>query len=325
MVIVMHAPMPGEGALTHGPFLVLGSYFTSPCVPLFFMISGALLLPCREVEPATTYVKKRIGKVLGPTIFFSFFYILLNISDGWNVGTLVTNLFSIPFSAQGHGILWFMYTLSGLYLLVPIISPWLRQTSKHEIELYLALWFITLLYPYIGLILKVDTGNTGLLYYFTGYVGYFLLGHYMSRYSLSFKWLLPMLVLVLPLPIFNKVLGWNLDYYSALWYLSAPVAVMTTAWFGAVKILLEKAQMKGLLLKLLMIISNLSFGIYLIHIFVMRTLLWNCSIIQTISNYYLQTLVVVLLTFLGSFAVCYIISRLPLSQYIIGFTTRSKK
>ena len=130
----MHAPIPGEGALAHGPFLVLSSYLTSPCVPLFFMVSGALLLPCKEGVTANSYIKKRIGKIVGPTICFSIFYIMLNCSE-LSVKEGVTDLFSIPFTAQGHGILWFMYTLAGLYLLVPIVSPWLRNASKYEIEI----------------------------------------------------------------------------------------------------------------------------------------------------------------------------------------------
>ena len=73
MVIVMHAPISGDGAMTHGPFLV----FTS--VPLFFMVSGALLLPCREGITARAYLAKRIGKIVGPTVCFSLFYIVLNI------------------------------------------------------------------------------------------------------------------------------------------------------------------------------------------------------------------------------------------------------
>lgn len=73
MVIIMHSPIPGERALAHGPFLTLSSYLTSPCVPLFFMISGALLLPRKEGITTFQYIRKRIGKILGPTICFSFF------------------------------------------------------------------------------------------------------------------------------------------------------------------------------------------------------------------------------------------------------------
>lgn len=79
MVIVMHAPISGDGAMTHGPFLVFTSYLTAPCVPLFFMVSGALLLPCREGITARAYLAKRIGKIVGPTVCFSSFYIVLNI------------------------------------------------------------------------------------------------------------------------------------------------------------------------------------------------------------------------------------------------------
>ena len=45
MVICMHAPYPKEGA--NGLFLSTLSYFTAPCIGLFFMVSGALLLPVR--------------------------------------------------------------------------------------------------------------------------------------------------------------------------------------------------------------------------------------------------------------------------------------
>lgn len=332
MVIVMHAPISGDGAMTHGPFLVFASYLTAPCVPLFFMVSGALLLPCREGTTARAYLAKRIGKIAGPTVCFSLFYIALNISQMEMGGkTIVLSLLSIPFSAQGHGILWFMYTLMGLYLLVPILSPWIRRASKREIELYLVLWFVTLLYPYIGLLLQCNTGNTGVLYYFSGYVGYFLLGHYLSRNMLPLKVLLSVSLFVLPLPLFNKLLGWELDFYTAFWYLSAPVAILTASCFCCIKrcfstVAIESASMRwSPLTKALTVVSNLSFGIYLVHIFVMRTLLWNWSFIQSIKNYCLQTFVVIVFTFMGALAIVYLLSRLPFSQYIIGYTVRRKE
>lgn len=79
------------------------------------------------------------------------------------------------------------------------------------------------------------------------------------------------------------------------------------------------------LLGFITMVSNLSFGIYLIHIFVMRTLLYEWSVIQGFDNYYIQTFVVVVLTCIGSFVSYYIISKLPLSQYIIGYTVHKKK
>jgi len=182
-----------------------------------------------------------------------------------------------------------------------------------------------LLYPYIGLVLKVNTGDTGVLYYFTGYAGYFLLGHYMSRYTLPLRYLLFAVALVLPLPVLNKIFEWKLDFYSAFWYLSASVAIMTTAWFASIKAMFEKKMIRKTWVNCITTISNLSFGIYLVHIFVMRTLLYKWSLIQGIDNYYLQTSIVVILTFIGSLFICYVISKLPMSQYIIGYTVRNKK
>lgn len=43
MVVFMHSPMPSEKAISIFNFGI--SYFTSPCVPMFFAISGALILP----------------------------------------------------------------------------------------------------------------------------------------------------------------------------------------------------------------------------------------------------------------------------------------
>lgn len=320
MVIMMHSPIPGNGALVHGPFLTLSSYLTSPCVPLFFMVSGALLLPCADRITTSQYITKRIGKILGPTICFSIFYISLKINY-INKKDLIQNILSIPFSAQGHSILWFMYTLTGLYLLIPIISPWIKNASKKEIKFYLLLWFVTMLYPYIGLILRINDNETNILYYFAGYAGYFLLGYYLNRYPVSLKLLFPLAILMLPLPLLNKVFSWNLDFYSAFWYLSAPVAIITATWFVGIKRLCETFVFNIRL----SIISNLSFGIYLIHIFIMRTLLWNWSVITEIPNYYLQTVIIAVFTFVGSYVVCRIISYIPYSQYIIGYTEKRQR
>lgn len=66
-------------------------------------------------------------------------------------------------------------------------------------------------------------------------------------------------------------------------------------------------------------ISNLTFGIYFIHIFIMRYILWHCDFIQSIESYILQTAVITVLTFVFSMLCCYIISMIPGAQYIIGY------
>ena len=173
--------------------------------------------------------------------------------------------------------------------------------------------------------LGVNTSETGVLYYFTGYVGYFLLGYYLNTVVIkNSRWVCFLGIAMFPLPLLNKILGWDLDFYKVFWYLSAPVAIMATSWFIGIKCLCAQKRLSRVVVSVLEQTNNLSFGIYLIHIFVMRTLFWNWSMIQAIGNYYFQTLVVAVLTFVGSYVICYLIAYLPFSQYIIGYSIWKK-
>lgn len=147
MVVLMHSPVPsGQGS---GIFLSTLSYLTMPCIGIFFAISGALLLPVSTPpHQSGKWLRKRLVKVIVPALFWTFFYLIIS-GKIW-AASLCENLvtfFSIPFSVQGHGILWFMYTLVGLYVLAPVISPWLEKADEKALRYYLLLWIVTLCYP----------------------------------------------------------------------------------------------------------------------------------------------------------------------------------
>lgn len=316
MIICMHAPMPNLNA--NGIILSTISYFTAPGLCLFFVISGSLLLPIKT--DTTTFLKRRLGKVIMPTLVFTILYIILNCINGEQQNILRT-ICSIPFSAQGHGVLWFMYTLIGLYLVAPIISKWLDSASKREVELYLLLWVITLCFPILKLFVGINEGNTGVLYYFSGYIGYFILGYYLKKYpeSISLKKLMIPDIIAIIAPIAFKVMHIEIDFYSMFWYLSIFVALLCTTIY----VLISKIKIKkGGIVEL---ISNLSFGIYLIHIAVMRFFIWELDFIININNYILQWIMVVGLTFIISCSIAYVISLLPFGDYIIGYKKQNIK
>ena len=66
-------------------------------------------------------------------------------------------------------------------------------------------------------------------------------------------------------------------------------------------------------------LSRLSFGIYLVHIFVMRYLLWNYEPVRAVGFYILQTGIITVLTFALSAIACWLISFLPGARYLIGY------
>ena len=72
-------------------------------------------------------------------------------------------------------------------------------------------------------------------------------------------------------------------------------------------------------------IADKTFGIYLIHIAVMRFFIWELDFIININNYILQWIMVVGLTFIISCSIAYVISLLPFGDYIIGYKKQNRK
>ena len=320
MIVAMHAPLTGSES--DGLFLSSLSYLTASGIGLFFMVSGALLLPV--TENTKKFIKKRFTKIAIPTLVWTFFYLCCNV---WlkNEPLTLRPLLSIPFSAQGNPVLWFIYTLLGLYLLAPILSRWLAVVGRKELEFYLCLWIICLCYQLFAKIADVNTSTTGILYYFSGYLGYFVLGYYCRTYPdrLSFRWLLPAMIIAIAIPVACKLLYMEVDFYSMFWYLSIFVAVQCVFWWKVIEHFSNK-WMNGKESPVIAEISKLTFGIYLVHIFIMRYLLWKWDFILGIHPYWFQTTVIIILTFTGSLAVSYAISLLPFSKYLIGYDKNYK-
>lgn len=316
MVVCMHSPIPCGGGNNRGPFLAALSYFTAPCIGLFFMISGALLLPVKY--DYINFIKKRFGKVIWPTITWTAIYVSVKCGHSLSFD-LITTILSIPFSAQGNGVLWFMYTLIGLYLLAPILSAWVEKCKKREIEIVLCLWMITLCYPILELFLHIDDSKTGVLYYFGGYAGYFLLGYYLKQYASRALFFVCAMIGLMGAIVLLIIKRHNIeiDFYRMFWYLSIFIAALCVAVWGIVR---EWTRKTGVMVGLLCAkISNLSFGIYLSHILIMRELFWNLEWIKSMHNYILQTFVVAFCSILSSLLLCVLISILPFSDYIIGY------
>lgn len=306
MIVLMHSPMSGLG--TSGFVLCGVSYFTAPGIGLFFMISGALLLKGNGGKPFETryFLRRRFTKILIPLVFWTLL--------GWG-------LEQCGVKNTEQGILWFMYCLAGMYLLTPILSRWLVLAKVKEIEFYLLLWLMTLCVPFVKLFTSVNESDTSWLYYFHGYVGYYVLGFYLHNYlerriSMRRKFMFSFVFVCISviLPIMLLMLNVEVDFYSLFWYLSITVALQCVVWWSVVKRLMrEIPKLPNLVVQL----SKLSFGIYLVHILVMRNVLWQISWMQNMNGI-VQIFVCTILTFIISAAVSWYLSKIPYVRAIIG-------
>ena len=154
----------------------LAGSFVRACVPLFVMMSGVLLLPVRTGTGA--FYRKRIGRVLLALVFWSLTLPVLYYLYMRYVGTSSPSIAPALFTGEAtlHKMwtfvfnfcydttpLWYLYMLIGLYLIMPLISPWLERASRRELQSVLAIWGLTLLLPYVKMLAPAlgYTGNYG--------------------------------------------------------------------------------------------------------------------------------------------------------------------
>ena len=212
MVMVVHSTEPfylgGEGSriLTEGDAYWASFFdtFVRACVPLFVVASSYLQFPLHY--STGEFLRRRALRVLVPFLCWSIVYAL-----AW--GEPVDNFRSLLLNfnyAAGH--LWFVYMLVGIYLLMPMLSPWAERVGKRELQFYLLLCFATTLIPFVRAlaadgaapVIYGPTGipnralyplwgeaswNTyGLFYYLSGFIGYLLLGLYLRRFVGNLSW-----------------------------------------------------------------------------------------------------------------------------------------
>lgn len=272
-----------------------------PCVPLFVMITGALLLPVRG--EVSVFYKKRIPRVLWPFLIWSVIYNLFP----WITGLLgikpeiILDFFpysgeevtrqslvisldyiaQIPFNFSIVDVhMWYIYLLIGLYLYLPVFSAWVEKASDKAKLWFLGAWAVTLLLPYYNQFVAQYLWGTcswnafGMLYYFAGFNGYLLLGHYLRNLDWSLS-----KILAIGLPMF--VIGYAVTFFgfrsiTALpeysdemlelffTYCSLNVVMMTIPVF----MLCKKVNFRSEgIKKALANLTLCGFGIYMIHYF----------------------------------------------------------
>lgn len=318
----------GIRSLTDGYWVsVIDSAFRCS-VPLFVMISAYLLVPIEG--SVRVFFKKRFTRVVIPFIVWSILYATLPIIwGGMNKSEVITSLIHLAYNfnnASGH--MWFIYMLIGLYLFMPVISPWLEKAGKRAEEYFLLLWFTASFFPYLRTFAGDIYGECywnefNLLWYFSGFLGYVILAHYIRNYL---KWGLKTQIIT---GTILYIIGYLIT--AVIWYNRIPTATtlqqLELSWrfctpnvifesigaFLVIQSIFAKVRNEN---RIVSEVSNLSYGIYLMHIFILGMVF---SVIETMS---LSTPITIILTGVLTFVLCCIITKLisfiPNSKYIIG-------
>jgi len=310
--------------------------FSRMAVPLFMIVSAFLLVPMKEGESASLFYRKRFRRILPPFILFMVLYAVLPIAWGeTDTATALDRLIHVPLNFPGNaGHLWFIFPLIGLYLFIPVISPWLRKAGKREERFFIILFLISTCMPYLNFFAGEVWGQClwneyHALWYFSGYLGYLVLAHYIHRHI---KWSTRRRITTGLAAMISGALITILSFYLQ----TAPGRIIYTptaelGWsfctincvlltFGAF-ILLSCIKKPS---RIATEISKLSYGMYLMHIFWLG--LW-VSIIQ--NNFDLPVAVEIPLIATATYATCIavtkLLSLLPGSYYTVGVKPRNRQ
>ncbi|MEZ9708314.1 acyltransferase [Vibrio breoganii] len=113
-------------------------------VPVFILISGALMLSDRRPFDFQYYVKRRLGKVLVPFIIWSIFYAYLS---GWSAsGFDAHNAQKVLFEGLDHATyyhLGFFYYFIPLYFVIPFLQIFVRRYDDKALYALTGLWLFT--------------------------------------------------------------------------------------------------------------------------------------------------------------------------------------
>jgi surface polysaccharide O-acyltransferase-like enzyme len=188
LVIVVHVVCPYLNDFSHEHVWRIGNFIESaarPCVPLFFMLTGFLLLDSQSSESVMAFYKKRFGRILIPFFFWAAVYFAwrhFHHHEPMHFSKMLKELYSGPIFYHFG----FMFTLISLYLITPFMRVLVRGISHRNLLWLLTLWFAGQTVPAISLkFFHIYCSYP--LELVTRYSGYFVAGYCFARIKLSGK------------------------------------------------------------------------------------------------------------------------------------------
>lgn len=283
-------------------------------VPLFAMISGALILKPGAEAVTLRYVARRVTRVFIPLATWGIFY-LLYLSYNSGKSPHWRSVFTEP--PMYH--LWFAYMIIGLYLILPVLDAVFQYLlGRRSLQWYLlALWVVvTSVTAYVSIPLLGVMQLTSML----GYGGYFVMGGIIAasgrgKTPTNLWWVIYLIgaaVTTLLTVYFTEQAGVANEFARA--YFTPNVFVTAFAAF----VLLTRARLGATATRVFAWASDLAFMVFFMHVLFLERV---ASLLAPLATYIPATAIAVLAS-MTTFAVCLAIAAalrfLPWSKRVLG-------
>lgn len=329
LVVVIHVNSANFRSVdvASNTFLIFNFFaqYAHVAVPIFVMISGALFLDEHRSVTYERILRRNIPHVVIPFFFWSTAYALVySIAGKSTIGKIINTLAAI---LKGPIHLWFLPMIAGLYLITPLLRTFTKDKALERAFLLLGFVFAVCLPTLnrVGNLIESKSIST-LLGGVQGFAGhfhfrfameyslYYVLGHYLSRDDFKVSRGLSDLVGVIAL-----TLGSWLAFHAANISGSASTSFHNnfnlSIFLGSCALFLLATRVRidtwpTKAKSILVAWSDTTFGIYLVHIFFIRTLA-KIGISSLMCNALIAVPATSALVYLLSLVVSYLIGRIP--------------
>jgi len=299
-------------------------------VPLFVMLTGALLLhPTKTDESLSVFFKKRWNRIGIPVLFWGVIFFLYDFSIKGQELTFTHVLQGVLAGPYMH--FWYVYLLVGLYLITPLIRVLVVHADWIIIKYFLIIWFVgtgivSLLTLSSEISLQAIWFDTN-VFILTGIVGYFVLGAYLTRFRVRSTILYLGLIVSSVFTIVGTyfVISTLGEAYSQFFFTAISFNVIT----GSISLFLIMGAVPNRAIeikiprgaKILKVISENTLPIYLFHIIVLETLqrgVFGFKLSVTTINPIIEIPLITVVTLLICLAIIVPLKKLPYVKRIIG-------
>ncbi|HUH98486.1 MAG TPA: acyltransferase family protein [Anaerolineales bacterium] len=323
LVVLAHV-VTYPNLMGQGTFWAQTAYYTltRTAVPLFFMLSGMLLLS--KQEALGLFFRKRALKVVFPFLVWSLLYYYWYNASSPGAGSFSFFLLGIvkTLKSPRAAHLWFFYSLIGLYAAAPILRVFTAGASKKDLLYFCGAWLFVV--PLLAIIHEQFSILVDFEFPFlTGYIGYFVLGFFLNGLPLTRRLVLVSalaLAVSLIFTFFAIYLGSQSPHYDQFYeqYLSLNVIVMSASAFLLLKSINHRipASLNPWLIPL----GGAAYGIYLFHVLVMdvfsRYWAGGFPILQTGRTVFVMPLVGGI-AFVFCLVTILVLQKIPLLKYLV--------
>lgn len=307
-----------------GLFATFAPNFFRIGVDLFLMLSGALLLG-RDWTFISFY-KRHLPRLVKPFIFWSaVFSAMLILVSYFIPGMNFVNQFgimdilkvfwdTITCQAPGSVVYWFFWMMLGVYILIPIFNKWINGTDFRKIEYFLIIWIVYIFFAY-SLMVPVPYPIS----FFITPMGFVVLGYYL-RYTERKIFRNPIILwaLVIVPSVLMVLYAYTLVDIDLLFIFerySVPVMLVSTGVFCLFRTSGRLNDIPNSFKKAITSVAFCSYGMYLIHGQMMMVIR---KIITLPQNYALDFIILFSGGFILSFAIIYVLSKIPIVNELIG-------